>query len=107
MSQGFKRRGWYRFSSLGKGRKKLIKWRRPKGRHGKMREKRGGSDKTVMIGYGTKDKIQIIVVKNMQELGKMKGKEVYLSGTLGNKKRIEMVKKAEELGVKILNKNLK
>ena len=104
MSKGFARRGWYLFSKLGRGRKKKMKWRAPLGRHGKMREKRGGADKTVMIGYGTKDRKLITVVSNLKELEKTKIKEVFLSSTLGKKKRIEMLKKAKEMGIKILNR---
>ena len=47
----FLRRIWKRYSKLGRKRKKEQKWRRPKGRDNKMREKRRGYPITVRIGY--------------------------------------------------------
>lgn len=102
MGKNFLRRGWYRYSKLGKGRRKKLKWRAPLGRHGKMREKRGGADKTVSIGYGKKDRIKFNIIKNLNDL-KKELKEAFISRKIGKKKRIEIEKKAKEIGVKILN----
>jgi large subunit ribosomal protein L32e len=101
MGLGFKRRGWYRYSKLGKGRKNKIKWRRQKGRHGKMREETRGSDKTVSIGYGKLDRTSIKLIRNFSDL--KNAKEALISGKVGGKKRAEIEKKAKELGIKILN----
>ncbi len=60
----FLRRQVKKYSKLGKGRKKKQKWRKPKGRDNKMREKKKSRPKTVSIGYRTKK----------QDRGKIKGK---------------------------------
>ena len=46
----FLRRTWDRYSKLGKGRKKLQKWRKPSGRDNKIREKKKGHSRLVDIG---------------------------------------------------------
>lgn len=102
MSKGFARRGWYRYSKLGNGRRKKMKWRAPLGRHGKMREKRKGADKTVSIGYGSKVRKDIKVIMNMKDLNKT-NKKVLISTKVGMKKKIEIAKKAKEMGIEILN----
>ena len=63
----FLRRTSSRYSKLGKGRKKKQIWRRPTGRHNKMRNKRNGYPVIVSIGYGTK-KIgeERIIVNNVR-----------------------------------------
>ena len=47
----FLRRLTNRYLKLGKKRKKKQKWRKPKGRHNKMREKERGYPAVVSIGY--------------------------------------------------------
>jgi len=101
MSKGFLRRGWYRYSKLGRGRRKKMKWRRQKGRHGKMREHRGGADKSVSIGYGTQNRKSMVIVRNINEL--KENKEVIIARTVGARKKIEIINKAKEMGIKILN----
>ena len=98
------RRGWYRYSKLGRGRRKKMKWRRQKGRHGKMREHRKGADKSVSIGYGTQNRKSIVIIRNINDVRVLKeNKEVLIARTIGKRKRIEIAKKAKELGIKIIN----
>lgn len=113
MTAKFLRRGWERYSKMGLRRKKKQVWRRPHGRDNKMREKRKGYGPVVSIGYrGEKvlrDKINeknAVLVKNMNELLKLKAGDIAIIAKIGNKKRIELVKKAKENKINIYNLNV-
>jgi len=111
MPKKFIRRDSVRYSKLGKNRKSLQKWRRPKGRHNKMREKRKSYPAVVSVGYKRskkeKGKIsgkEMIRVSNLSELKKAdKNSLVIFSSKLGAKKKISLIHEAEKLGIKILN----
>ncbi len=103
--KNFVRRGWYRYSKLGKGRRKKQKWRKPKGRDNVMREKRKSRGKVVSIGYKTPYKKRTPVVHNLKELKKGLGEVIFAAKT-GKKKRAEMAEKAKKLGIKVKNLNL-
>ncbi|MCB9358580.1 hypothetical protein H6503_01490 [Candidatus Woesearchaeota archaeon] len=85
--------------------KKLArKWRKPRGLHNKVRLSHKGYTKLVKVGYGTAGKIQPLVVKNLTDIAALKaGTEIVVSSSLGQKKRLELIKKAEELKLKIIN----
>ncbi len=110
----FLRRDWSRYSKLGKNRKKKQKWKNPKGRDNKMRERRKGYPAVISIGY-KKDKKNLgkienkvpVIVKNLNELEKIKKNEIVILGRIGKKKKIEVAKKAEEMKIKIHNLNIK
>ncbi len=78
------------------------KWRRPKGHQSKLRVNKGGSGVRPRIGFGGHGE-SILVVRNISELEKTKG-NILLASQLGSKKAAEIAKRAEELGIKILNK---
>jgi len=109
----FLKRDWKRYSKLGKGRKKKQSWRSPKGRDNKMREKRRGYPAVVSVGCKKdkkdsgkiKEKIPMLI-KNVSDLVKMKKHEIGVIGKIGEKKRIEIVKKAKEMKVDIHNLNI-
>ncbi|MFW5846656.1 MAG: eL32 family ribosomal protein [Nanoarchaeota archaeon] len=97
-------------SSLGRGRKKKQKWRKPKGRDNKMREKRKGKPRTVSIGYKKNklnNKEKIIVIKNLKDLEKIGKEDIGLIGNIGKKKKIEIIEKAKEKGIKLKNTKIK
>ncbi len=102
----FLRRGWTRYAKLGRGVKKNQKWRRPTGRDNKMRESRAGKPALVAIGYGVKDKKEIQLIKNVQDLEKMDKKKIIVLGHVGKKNKLEIVKKAKEKGIKFSNLNI-
>jgi large subunit ribosomal protein L32e len=109
----FIRRNWTKASRLGKKRKTKQVWRAAKGRHNKIREKRKGYPIKVMIGFRkNKDerdlimKKQPIIVKNLKELEKIGKGEIAIMGKIGNKKRIELAKKAKEKGILVYNINV-
>ncbi|MEK6842431.1 MAG: eL32 family ribosomal protein [Nanoarchaeota archaeon] len=109
----FLRRTWYRFSRLGKGRRKKQKWRNPTGRHNKIRKRRKGYSARVSIGYskdkttkGRIDKKIPRIIHNLKELEKIGKNEIAIMGKIGGKKRIEIIKKAKEMKIQIKDMNI-
>ena len=106
---GFLRRTWSRYSKLGKGRKKKQKWKKPTGRHNKMRWKRRGYPAVVSIGY-QKDKDsrkKILIIRNLKDLDSVKKGYIIVMGNVGKKKKIEILEKAKEKKIKFQNINTK
>ena len=99
----FQRRDTVRYSKLGKNRKKLQKWRKPKGRDNKMREKRKGYPKSPSIGYKKPASIKQILVYNLKDLNSVDKKKPVILAKVGAKKKLELIKKASELQLNILN----
>lgn len=100
-----------RHLKLGKKRRKLQKWRRPRGRHSKIRKGRVGYPSAPSIGYKqnklTSGKIHdkyVMHVENLNDLNKV-GKDhiAVLSRRMGARKKIEVLKKAKEMKITILN----
>ena len=102
----FVRRGTGMHLLIGKKRKKLRKWRKPKGRSNKMRENRKGRPPVVSIGYRRihEGKSQI-VIHNTKELENAKGYEVIILGSVGKKNKKEIIKKAVEMKINFQNIN--
>jgi large subunit ribosomal protein L32e len=104
----FKRQEWFRYSKLGEG------WRKPKGIHSKMKRKFKRRPSVVAIGFrgpalsrglhpsGFEEKI----VSNVNELEGVDPKKqaVRIAGAVGTKKRIVIEDRAEELGIRVLNR---
>ncbi len=108
----FLRRTWSRYSKLGKGRKKKQVWRKPTGRHNKMREQRKGAPVIVSIGYRTNKKLRDrlmnkkpVKISNLKELEKVKKDEIAIISGVGKRKKIEIAKKAKEMKIEIYNLN--
>jgi large subunit ribosomal protein L32e len=88
-------------------------WRKPKGRHSKMRKQERGRGRLPKPGYGSpvavkglnKQGFREIRVFNPSQLEKLdKEKEAALvASAVGRKKRLEILKRAEELGVTVVN----
>jgi large subunit ribosomal protein L32e len=103
----FLRRDAKRYSKFGKGKGEKAKWRKPKGRDNKMREKKKGKPAVVSIGYGSKNKEEKIVrVSNVRDLSKVKKGELAYLLKVGTKKKIEIMKKAKEMKIKFKNENV-
>lgn len=111
MARRFLRQDTSLFFKLGRGRRKLQKWRKPKGRHSKMRQKRKSYPASPSIGYrkNLKERGKIndffpLLIENLSDLNKAKKENMLiLSSRLGAKKKLEIIKKAEEKKIKILN----
>jgi len=87
-------------------------WRRPKGLQSKMRLNKSGYKRSISVGYKTpvevrglsKEGLIPVIVTNISELIKIKeGEGAVISGKVGQKKRMEIAKKAADLSIKILN----
>jgi len=92
------------------------KWRRPRGRHSKQRRHYKYRPPLPRIGYGTPKKVRGLhpsgfrerMVYNVRDLeGIDPEKEaVRIGGTVGRKKREEIIAKADEMGIRVLNRVL-
>ena len=110
MHKKFIRQDSGRYSRLGKKRKKLQKWRKPRGRDSKMRLKRKSYPSVVSIGYKSprKDLGKIrgknpILVHNLNELKKSGKNSIVIIGKIGAKKKLDLIKYASENKIEIHN----
>jgi large subunit ribosomal protein L32e len=106
MKLKFMRRDTKRYSKLGKNRKKLQKWRRPKGRDNKMRLKRRGYPACPSVGYRSPKKNRAVIpiqIHNVKQLEALKKNESIIIARVGAKKKIDIIKKSREMNLKILN----
>lgn len=104
----FKRQEWYRYQMLGDS------WRRPRGIHSKMRRGFKRRPPMVEIGYrGPKavrglhpSGFEEVMVYNADALSDINAKTqaVRIGGTVGVKKRLAIEARADELGIRVLNK---
>lgn len=88
-------------------------WRRPKGMHSKIRIRKKSKLKMPNIGWGAPKKLRYlhpsgfkeVLVSNLKDLEKVdpKTEAVKISHSVGEKKRKEILKRAEELKIKVLN----
>jgi large subunit ribosomal protein L32e len=104
----FRRQEWFRYKRLGKS------WRRPKGLHSKMRTNKKYRPNVVRIGYGSPKLVRglhpsgfkEVMVYNVNDLEGVdpKTEAVRIGHSVGTKKRIELEKKADKLGIRVLNR---
>ena len=99
-----------RHSRLGKNRPKLLKWRRPRGRHSKIRRHRVGYPVSPKMGYrsqrdliGTVQGKVPVLVHNLRELDAVKPTQIIILARVGAKKKVELVKRAQEKNIPIQN----
>ncbi len=103
----FLRQNWFRFKKLGE------KWRRPKGKHSKLRKRIKGKGSVPHPGYGSPKAVRGLHPSGLVEVrvfnpSQLEGLDpkvhaIKIASTVGRKKRIEIMKKAEELGLRVLN----
>ena len=110
MSKRFQRQDSVRILRLGKKRKKKRVWRKPKGKDSKMRIRRRAYPDSPLIGYKSSRKssgkilgLKPVLVHNVKELDKLDRKSIAILARIGAKKKIEVIKRAQEKGIKILN----
>ena len=84
-------------------------WRKPKGIHSKLRLQKKGKGKLVRIGYGTKKDLKGLIkgkkavrVTNLKDLENLK-EAIIISSKIGLKKKLEIINKAKELKLEIIN----
>lgn len=86
-------------------------WRKPKGITNKMRLNRKGHTPNVRPGYGTPVKgknlsggLEIVNVSSIDQLDVINPKEqCVVLGRAGKQKKLDMIKKAEEKNIKVVN----
>ena len=104
----FKRQEWFRYQKLGES------WRRPKGIHSKMRRNLKRRPPVVDIGFRGPAEVrglhpsgfEEVLVYNVEGLEGIdpKAQAVRIGGTVGTKKRIDIQERADELGIRVLNR---
>jgi len=99
-----------RFSRIGKNRRKLQKWRRPRGKSNKLRLGRAGYSASPKVGFRTsRDEAGRIkglmpkLVHNLAELSMLTKDEGAIIARVGARKKLDIIKRADELKIKILN----
>jgi large subunit ribosomal protein L32e len=94
--------------------KRLKKsWRHPRGKHSKLREHKKAKGFIPMPGYGSPKSVRCLHPSGFEEkliynvdglLGMKPEKQACrIASAVGKKKRIEIMKKSEELKIKVLN----
>ena len=104
----FKRVDYHRHKKL-----RRSSWRRPRGRHNKTRLHKKGKFISPSIGYGNDAALRglhpsgyrEVLVHNPEELEQVNAKEeaVRIAAGVGRRKRLQIVEKARELNIKVLN----
>jgi large subunit ribosomal protein L32e len=110
----FFRQGWDRYFRLGKTTKKNRKWRAAKGGDSKQRLRERGKPTRPTIGWGANKKtfgmingMNAVRIENFTQMENVKKGDAIIIASVGQKKRIELIKKANEKGAKILNRYFK
>lgn len=82
------------------------KWKKPKGRHSKLREKRRGMHKMPSIGFkqSEKDRQKQLIINNLNDLNSLKkGDKVRLSGKVSNKNKLKILNECAKKGIIVSN----
>lgn len=105
----FVRTDSHKISNLGMRRKKKQVWRNARGRHNKIREKKNGRRQMPSVGFssprqirGTIDGFIPILINNVKELERVARENIIIIGSVGLRKKVEIMKKADELKLNIL-----
>jgi large subunit ribosomal protein L32e len=104
----FRRQNFWRFKRL-----KDV-WRKPRGRTGKVRLKKGGRVPSPNIGYGNPaiikhlhpsgyEEVYVSCSKEMENI-KPETQAIRFSRTLGKKKKEILLETADKAGIKVLNR---
>jgi len=104
----FKRQEWFRYRRLGE------RWRRPRGLHSKMRRHMKYRPPVVRVGYRTPVEVrglhpsgfsEVLVYNPSQLEGVNPEREaVRIARTVGTRKRIEIIERADTLNIRVLNR---
>ena len=110
----FLRTDSHKVIKLGKGVKKNQKWKGAKGRQNKLRMNRKGHHQRPKVGWGADSSIKGLIggrealrIENLNDLKSVKTGQGILIANVGMKKRKEIIAKAKEMKLKILNRYLK
>ncbi len=100
----------------GKRKKLELKWNKPKGIHSKIRHKFKGRKRMPSPGFGSPKLVKglhdsglkVLRLSSLSDLKNVKSdcEGIIIPKTFGIKKKIEILKKAKELNIHILNPNI-
>lgn len=106
----FRRQEWFRYKKFGE------EWRKPRGKHSKLREHLSRRPPVVDAGYRGPAQVRglhpsgfrEVLVHNMKELESIDNKiqACRIASTVGRKKRIELESEADKLGIRVLNRTV-
>jgi large subunit ribosomal protein L32e len=92
-----------------------VKWRKPQGDHSKMRQHYGYRRNVVSIGYGSPKAARYlhpsgfkeVLVWNVKDLEKINPEleAARVAHQVGTRKRADIEAKADELGIRVLNRS--
>ena len=101
----FRRQDSHKMIKLGsQTTKKKQVWRRAKGRQSKVRLGRRGHSRRPKVGWGAERVAEDFVrVETLKDLQGIKVKKILIA-SVGAKKRAEILKKADEMKLKVLNR---
>jgi len=109
-----KRKKPYFLRQGGKNLKRLgEKWRKPRGMHSKLRRHKKAKGFLPQPGYGSPkdlkylhpsgfEEVPVFNIKDLEKINPSK-QACRIASTVGKKKRLEIMKKTEELKIKVLN----
>ena len=107
----FLRTDWHKKIKLGRGVKKNQKWHGAKGRHNKFRLNRKGRGVRPRVGWGAENDtkgfiggVETVRVENLKELSNVNKDSGIIIGKVGAKKRMSILEKAKEMGLKVMNR---
>lgn len=103
----FKRQEWFKCKRIG------VSWRKPRGLHSGMRKQLKHRPAIVKTGYRSPSLVrglhpsglEDVLIRNVKELEMLdpKTQGARIASTVGKRKKIEIIKRSEELGIRILN----
>jgi large subunit ribosomal protein L32e len=104
----FKRQEWFRYKRLG------DHWRKPRGLHSKMRANKKYRPPMARVGYRTPAAIRDlhpsgfmeVMVHNVADLENINPEKeaARIGRTVGNRKRIQIIERADTMNIRILNR---
>ena len=115
MSKRFKSQDYARYKKLG------IRWRRPVGRHSKMKIQKGGSPSMPRIGFRTPKSVRYMckvsdskgsslvnasIAKNIEDLETLKNNganAIIISSGVGSKKALAIADRAKQMDLRVIN----
>jgi len=110
----FLRTDWHKKIRLGRGVKKNQKWHGAKGRQNKFRLCRKGRGQRPKVGWGACSEEKNMIngmraarVENLKELTAVEKGCGILIGKIGARKKAEIIEKAKEMKLVILNRYMK
>ncbi len=106
----FRRQEWFRYGKFGE------EWRKPRGKHSKLREHLNHRPPVVDAGYRGPTAVRgmhpsgfrEVLVYNARELDSIdrNTQAARIASSVGRKKRIELEARADELGIRVLNRSV-